>query len=121
MGYIYVFIGGGIGAMARYAISGWLGQGSENGIPWHTLLSNFLACLFAGIFIAWLPKTDFYTDGRLWLLTGFCGGFSTFSTFGLELMFMMQRGQYNQAALYIVMSLAAAMAGVIMGWKLLSF
>ena len=46
MGYLYVFIGGGIGAMVRYAISGWLGQGTENGIPWHTLLSN-LSCLSA--------------------------------------------------------------------------
>ncbi|MBK7009502.1 MAG: CrcB family protein [Saprospiraceae bacterium] len=119
MGFVYVFMGGGIGAVCRYALGLWLGRSEANVIPWHTLLSNVLACLIAGMLIAWLPKSGYYSEGRLWLLTGFCGGFSTFSTFGVETIFMLQRGHSLAALSYMALSLASCLMAVVAGIKIM--
>jgi len=118
MSLLYVFLGGGLGALCRYWIGLALGGGGDQSFPWHTLLSNFVACFIAGAAMAWLPRSGFYSEGRLWLLTGFCGGFSTFSTFGLEVMAMIQRGHWTQAVMYILISLCATGLGVFSGWKI---
>ncbi len=118
MGFVYVFIGGGIGAICRYGISLWLSKPEANVIPWHTLVSNVLACFIAGALVAWLPRSGYYNDGRLWLLTGFCGGFSTFSTFGVETLFMLQRGQTGPALTYMALSMASCLLAVVAGLKM---
>ncbi|MBK8698940.1 MAG: fluoride efflux transporter CrcB [Saprospiraceae bacterium] len=119
-GLIYVFVGGGLGSVARYAIGVGFEKHNTATLPYHTLLSNFISCLIAGLLIGYLPKSGFYTEGRLWLLTGFCGGFSTFSTFSLEVVFMIQKGAYPSALFYATLSFLSCLIAVFAGIKMAS-
>lgn len=118
MNFIYVFLGGGLGSTCRYTISLVMGKNEVGAFPWPTLLSNTIACLLAGMLISWLPKTFIHEQGRLWLLTGFCGGLSTFSAFSAENVSMIQSGHWLMAAIYTVVSILTGFAAVFLGMKL---
>ncbi|MEZ4773527.1 MAG: fluoride efflux transporter CrcB [Bacteroidia bacterium] len=103
--WIAVFIGGGIGSISRYGISRWLGT-TEGGFPVGTLTANILSCIVLGLAWGYFSRyTEVSSSVKLLLMVGFCGGFSTFSTFSLETMKMFQLGQYMMAAGYICLSI----------------
>lgn len=116
LGYLLVFIGGGLGAIARHAINraglALLGPG----FPWWTLAVNvagsFAIGLLAGLFGAWETGHNL----RLFLITGVLGGFTTFSAFSLDALTLWERGAGLQAGLYVlgsvIASLIAAFAGL---------
>lgn len=106
MNWLAVFIGGGLGSMSRFGISKWLGQ-HESGFPTGTFLANVLACVVLGL--AWeyfSDKQESWTSARMLILVGFCGGFSTFSTFSLETLRLIQDGNWGMAILYVGGSIA---------------
>ena len=109
-----VFIGGGLGSLARYGIARWLPPTElvEGEIPWFTLLANILACIVLGVGIGLVSKELLSKPVQLLLLTGFCGGFSTFSTFALELLFLGKDGFSGVALLYLAMSLIGGIAAL---------
>ena len=81
---LLVFVGGGFGSVARYFVGKWLNN-IENAIPYGTMLSNVLGSLLIGIILGYLSKTSNMSESQsLLLATGFCGGFTTFSTFAYE-------------------------------------
>ena len=84
MNFLLVFIGGGIGCVLRFGI-GLLIQKTKTTLPWATFISNFIACIIFAI-IVWLfiNKPMFNNYLKPLLLIGFCGGLSTFSSFGYE-------------------------------------
>lgn len=111
--YMLVFIGGGLGSVARMGISMLVLQVSRPVFPMATLTANFLSCLVAGGVLAWAGEKA--GDGmplRWLLITGFCGGFSTFSAFGLETVELIRNGHIMYAGLNVAISLLACL-GVI--------
>jgi CrcB protein len=116
-----LLLGGGAGANARY----WLGRlvaalQGEVPFPWATLLINVSGSVALGFAAAlFLNHPD--ERRRVWYLlagTGFCGGFTTFSTFSLESLELMQEGRHWAAAAYVFGSVAAGVVGVWLALKL---
>ena len=114
--YLLVGIGGALGAMARY----WAGTaiGSlANGFPTATFLVNIVGSIAMGLLVGFLARTtpQFQDEIRLFVAVGIFGGFTTFSSFSLDAITLIERGDYMLAAFYIVGSVLLSVAGLMMG------
>lgn len=111
---LLIFLGSGAGGCLRYGISRLLQyQVTSSGFPWATLVSNILACLLAGYLSGrYLPESKLTEAGALLLITGFCGGFSTFSAFSLETIQLIRAGLWFPAAAFVLLSLATSLSAV---------
>ena len=114
---VYVFIGGGLGSLCRYglAVGFTYTQFSFLPPPRATLFANIISCLILGFLIGWNEKVILEERSRLLLMTGFCGGFSTFSTFSGELVKLYQDGQAVQSIVYLLLSILTGVLCIIMG------
>ena len=115
---VLVGLGGAAGSIARFLISYFMAKRFTSGFPWATFSVNIFGALLIGIFIGLFAKPPEQTHLKLLLITGFCGGFTTFSTFSLENISLLQQGQYGMAALYV---LASLVFGVLAVWLGLQF
>lgn len=111
---ILIFLGGGLGSLARFGVSVLLVNSSAK-FPWGTLAANILASMIAGFLLAWFAKHHSAQDLKSFGLIGFCGGFSTFSTFSLESYQMIEAGNWSLAVLYVALSAIACIIGVGIG------
>ncbi|HTA63537.1 MAG TPA: CrcB family protein [Bacteroidia bacterium] len=106
MNWLYVFIGGGIGSVLRFAFSLLFVRWQLVGLAWATLCANVLACVaFVLVWVWFGEKENFMEAYRPFLLVGFCGGLSTFSTFSFETFELFKRGDYGLAAITILLNL----------------
>ncbi len=106
---IWVFIGGGLGSLARFGLSVWI-KNPPGKFPWATFAANLLACLVLGLTLAYLAQRSELTSYlRPLVLVGFCGGFSTFSTFSLETFKLLEGGQWGLALAYVMSSVFACL------------
>ncbi|NJC27803.1 fluoride efflux transporter CrcB [Neolewinella antarctica] len=121
MGWLLVFLGGGLGSLSRYGIALALPTTdlSEGELPWATLLANVIACLLLGLGLALFSRGVLSKELSLLLLTGFCGGFSTFSTFSAEAFGLYEGGHWVAAGVYLLVSLLAGVLAVMGGLYLL--
>ncbi len=112
--------GGAAGAVARYAVALAL-AGASARVPWGTLVINVAGSFVLGVLLGALPAGH---AGRLLLGTGFCGGFTTFSTFSAEVVGLVERGEAARAVLYaggsVGAGVAAAFAGAVVGRALVA-
>lgn len=118
-----IFLGGGAGSVLRFYIGRWTNQVYPLSFPMGTLAANVLACLTLGIIIGLADqKNAMSADARLFWTVGFCGGFSTFSTFSQETLNLLQAGLTFVLALYaaasLVVCVAAVCAGIWLGHQL---
>ena len=112
---VLVFIGGGFGSVLRYLIGKYLNN-SETGIPYGTFLANILGSLLIGIILGLAAKNNALTENHTLLLaTGFCGGFTTFSTFAYENHVFLKAGDFTSFALYTVASFVIGFLAVFAG------
>lgn len=115
---LLVFIGGGAGSVARYLL-GRLWNSHESGIPFGTFAANILGSLLIGIILGLAAKNESLTQEQTLLLaTGFCGGFTTFSTFAYENHVFLKNGDFMTFALYTIASFVVAFLAVFAGMYL---
>lgn len=123
MSYLWIALGAGLGGMLRYWVSGAAVRLGAVSFPYGTLFINVAGSAFIGFF-ATLTGTDgrvlVAPNTRLFVMTGICGGFTTFSTFSLETLRLLQDRQYSAAALNITASVLLCLAGVWAGHLLAS-
>ncbi len=107
MNYLIVFLGGGLGSVARYGTGKITAYFYTGAFPMATLLSNIFSCAILAILIIWMKEKNLSAENYLLLATGFCGGFSTFSTFSAETVELIQNQNYAYAVLNITISIVA--------------
>ena len=111
---LLVALGGAIGSVCRYLLSGI----NSTSYPWGTLAVNILGSLLIGLLVGLVNKGSLSPEMKLLLVTGFCGGFTTFSTFANESFGMMKTGDVLLSALYIGISVVVGVLAVWAGMKL---
>jgi CrcB protein len=110
---LLVGIGGGLGSILRYSISLFVQRYYNDHFPVATLVVNFIGCLLIGVLIALLGRSvAMQSEIKLLLITGFCGGFTTFSAFASENIQLFQSGQINTAMVYILLSVVLCLLAV---------
>lgn len=119
---LLVAAGGAAGATARFLLSGWVQRLSSAAFPWGTLTVNLLGCLAAGWLTGQAEKHAWLNDaGRLLLITGFLGGFTTFSAFSVDALRLWHTGDALSATAYVsgsvLLGLLACAAGFAGGAK----
>ena len=112
---LLVFIGGGVGSSLRYLLGKYMNS-TQTGIPWGTFTANILGSLFIGIILGLAAKNDTLSQSQtLILATGFCGGFTTFSTFAYENHVFLKSGDFTNFALYTIGSFVVGFLAVFLG------
>lgn len=112
LSFLLVGFGGAVGAMLRYAI-GLIPVRSA--FPVLTLLINFLGAAAIGLIAEAASGQQLSPRSTLFWKTGVCGGFTTFSTFSLEAMMLYQDGEWLLGSLYVILSVAGCLCGVLLG------
>jgi CrcB protein len=112
-----IFLGGGVGSVARYALMNAVSRLTPGVLfPWPTLGVNITGALLIGILLELLAlRTSLSGAGKFLLITGFLGGFTTFSAFSLDAALMFERGDFMNMALYIAASVIGTIMAVFIG------
>ncbi len=113
---IFIFIGSGLGGLTRYSLGKWINSLHEYHFPLGTLIINIIACFVLGFIIGLADHKQMMTaTTRLFWAVGFCGGFSTFSTFSSETLTLLQEGHSTSLILYILSSVLLCVTATFVG------
>ncbi|MEE9438726.1 MAG: fluoride efflux transporter CrcB [Saprospiraceae bacterium] len=117
--WIYVFLGGGAGSLFRFGIGNYFTNVNTN-FPAGTFVANLMACFLLGLLMGIDTKGELQHHHSLLLATGFCGGFSTFSTFSNDTLKLFQNNQVALGLFYIAISFLGGLVAVYLGYKVQS-
>ncbi len=118
MSYFFVFVGGGLGSVTRFMISKFLSTPSDS-FPLATFFSNTISSLILGLLLGYFAQKNVSNDNiRLLIATGFCGGFSTFSTFSYETFVLFSSGNYKTGLASIFANLLLCYGAIVAGFFL---
>jgi fluoride exporter len=116
MGYLIVFLGGGIGAALRHGFNLAFARLLGTAFPYATLFENVSGSIVMGMLIALFAfKSGIPQHWQLFVTTGILGGYTTFSTFSLDVALLYERGQIGLAVLYVALSVALSIGGLFAG------
>jgi CrcB protein len=113
-----VAAGGAAGSVLRYALGLAFTRGAPTGFPWATLLINVTGAFLLGFLFRAMAGPQHSNALRAALTAGFCGGYTTFSTFSYETLLLVEQGSWTRAATYTLASVALALAAVAAGASL---
>jgi fluoride exporter len=117
---IFIAVGSAFGGVLRFLISKWMTTAMTSAFPYGTLVVNLAGCfligLFYGIGVKHLTSSPTLL---LFLTTGFCGGFTTFSAFGYENLQLLKNGAFGLAAVYIAVSVIGGLALTFLGFQII--
>jgi len=114
--WILLFVGGGIGTILRYQVSGLVQDQLGAAFPWGTFMVNVTGCLAIGIFATLADERGMLgSPARLFLMVGVTGGYTTFSTFGLETWRLLQVGDFIPAFANAAGSVVVGLLGLVLG------
>jgi CrcB protein len=116
----FIALGGALGALARYGLSGWVYGRLGETFPWGTVVVNVVGCLALGGVARWLQVTAVAPEVRPFLTIGLLGAFTTFSTFSYETVALLQDGQWLRAGLYVGGSVGVGLAAMVAGMALVT-
>ena len=120
MAYLFVFIGGGLGAMLRHFINSASSRMFGTAFPYHTFFINVSGSIVMGLIAGYFAfKSGSSQHLRLFLMTGILGGYTTFSAFSLDAALLYERGAVGLALLYVLGSVVLAIAGLFAGMALI--
>lgn len=107
---LYVALGGALGSALRYLLGGAIQRASHAGFPYGTLAVNIIGCFLVGVLIRLFLNAEPPASLRAFLVVGFCGGFTTFSSLTSETLGLAQAGSYLRASVYVLASVALCLA-----------
>ncbi len=121
MTLLYVALGGAIGSVMRYLAMSFIGHTLGNDFPYSTLIVNVSGSLVMGVLIGWLAGVlpENAANIRLFVAVGVLGGYTTFSTFSLDAITLMEEGKVLYMAAYILFSVILSLGGLIVGLYLM--
>jgi CrcB protein len=116
---LYVALGSAIGGVTRYLFGGLIQRLLDTTFPAGTLLINISGSFLLGTIIRYALETpSFSPEVRAFLTIGFCGGYTTFSTFSYETMALLEDGEWTRAGLYVAASVLLSLLGTLLGFAL---
>ncbi|MDR3715372.1 MAG: fluoride efflux transporter CrcB [Puia sp.] len=117
---LIIGLGGGIGSILRYLLQIGVGRFTPVSFPWGTFLVNVSGCFAIGLLYGLSERHSWMTtDWRLFLITGLCGGFTTFSSFSYENMMLLRQGSYVYFLLYAMLSVLLGLSSTVAGAALM--
>lgn len=113
---LLVFLGGGLGSLIRYILGRWVATLHTHHFPLGTLTANILACFALGLMVGLADTRQLLSPAaKIFWTIGFCGGFSTFSTFSAETLSLVQSGFTGSGLLYVGLSLTLCLTATLAG------
>jgi CrcB protein len=113
----YIAVGSALGGMGRYLLGGLVQRAVGGTFPFGTLLINVTGSFLLGAILRYGVETPTLTpELRAFLTVGFCGGYTTFSTFSYEAVALLEDGEWSRASLYVALSLVLSLIATLLGF-----
>jgi CrcB protein len=116
---LLIALGGAAGSVLRYLVGGRVQHFAPHGFPVGTLFVNVVGCLLIGMLIRQFMNIQTHNYARALLVVGFCGGFTTFSTFSAETLGLIEGGEYARAMGYVLLSVALCLGATFAGMSVM--